>query len=340
MPYYVYATSKDEDKVSIFTLDAQSGELERVDDVEVKGGPGPLATHPKWDVLYVGQRYSYELSTYSIDRHGSISCIGTVSLESDPNYLVTDRRGNFLLSAYYLAGKVAVHPIASNGVATSPPTEWLSTGLGAHSVQTDRSNRYVLASHVAGPDRPNAVFQFRFDESTGRITPQVPAKVTALEGAGPRHLYFHPSKDIVYCSNEQGSSVSAFSFAPSRGTLSPIETVATVPDGYEGENMCSGIEVAPSGKFLYVGNRGYNSIACFSLDTMTGGLTLIGQVPTDPIPHGFSRDPEGNFLLVTSLETGRLSVYRIDQDRGDLKPLAVYPLGKYPMWAIVVRVGE
>jgi len=83
---------------------------------------------------------------------------------------------------------------------------------------------------------------------------------------GPRHYCFHPNLDIVYFSNEQGCSVTAYRLDRATGALSAAQTIATLPAGFTARNTCSQIHLTPSGRFLYVGNRGHNSIAGFAVD--------------------------------------------------------------------------
>lgn len=334
----MYAASRGDDKLIIFSLDEKSGTLTLVSEMSLPRGPAPIAFHPSKAVLYIGLRESRELAAFRINPSGELSPLRAVLLESDPTYLSLDRKANFIFSAYFLAGAVAVHALSEDGTVRHPPIEWIKTGTGAHSIQADRSNRFVFAPHVAGPDRPDAIFQYRFDGHTGRLTPNAPARVSAEKGAGPRHLYWHPSKDILYCTNEQEASVSAFSFDSAVGLLTPLQTVAAAPQGQPGWHMCAGIQVLPSGSFLYASVRGYdggyNGIACFAIDQVTGLLSLKERVDSEPIPHGLSRDRYGKFLFVTCQETGRLVVYRIDEKTGGLERLASYPIGRNPLWAV------
>ena len=280
-----------------------------------------------------------EVSSYGIDQStGQLALIGTAPLESDPCYLATDRKGKFLLSAYYSAGRAAVHAIGDDGAVRTPPVEWLATGSGAHSMQTDPSNRFAFVPHIAGGNGPNEIFQFRFDESTGHLTPNSPPRVAQEEETGPRHYCFHPSRDILYFSNEQGCSVTAYDYNPSAGTLTAFQTVSTLPDDYEGRNSCAQIQISPSGKFLYAPNRGHNSIACFMVDEFNGALTPVARVPTEPVPRAIGLDPEGRFFFAAGLESGRLASYRIDDSTGGLEPLETYDVGKAPMWVTIIEL--
>jgi len=350
MPYYMYVSLQDADKILVFTMDAETGELMPKAEVPVTGGPSGLAISPDRQVLYVGRRRSNEISSLRIDQDtGGLTQSGTVSLEADPTFLSTDRKGRYLLSAYYQGAHVAVHPIGDDGAVGAPPIEWLATATGAHAIQTDPSNRFAFVPHIARlndnvlqPVReaygPNAIFQFRFDQNTGHLTPNSPLRVEPEGRLGPRHYCFHPNLDILYTSNEQGCSVTGYRLDTRTGTLSAFQTITTLPAGYTGRNTCSQIQISSSGKFLYTPNRGHNSIAGFSVDAATGRLTVIGQEPTEAVPSAFSLDPEGNFLFAAGSESGRLASYRINGDTGKLTSLKTYSVGKRPMWVLITEL--
>lgn len=339
MPYYTYVALQGDDRILIFAMDPRTGGLDRRDAVAVPGGPAPLAISPQRTFLYVGRRGACEVSSFRIDQQtGGLTHIGAVALESDPCYMATDRTGRFLLSAYYQAGKAAVHPINAHGVVSAPPVEWRDTARGAHCFQTDPSNTFAFVPHIAG-NGPNAIFQFHFDAQTGHITPNTPAMVRPEREDGPRHYCFHPSKDLLYFSNEQGCSVTVYRFDTSTGTLHPVQTVSTLPDDFQGRNSCAQIQITPSGRFLYAPNRGHNSIAGFAVDAATGHLTPIGRWATEPVPRAINIDPTGNFLYAAGLESGRLAAYRIDTTTGALSSLNVYTVGERPTWVLTTELA-
>lgn len=338
MPYIMYVTLQGDDKMLKFTMNPDSGQLTPQGEMVVPGGPALLAIDPAQRFLYVGRRGDCEVSSYRIaPQTGDLTLLGTVGLETDPCYMATDRSGRFLLSAYYEGQTAAVHPIGDDGVAYGPPIEWRHTARGAHAFQTDPSNRYAFVPHIAGRG-PNEIWQFKFDAETGRLTPNTPPKVQPAQPDGPRHFCFHPHRDILYVSNEQGCSVTAYHFDTAAGTLSPLQTVSTLPEDYDGANSCAQIGITPSGKFLHAPNRGHNSMACFSVDADSGQLTPVGRVPTEPVPRAFCIDPTGHFLYSAGLESGRLAAFRIDQHAGTLTPLEVYTVGDRPMWVSIINV--
>ena len=342
MAYFMYVSIQNDDKIAVFEMDPTSGELQAQGSVDCNRA-APMAVDPDKKFLFAGRRNpeAFGMSSFSIDqRSGGLSPVGSIPLQGDPVHMSTDRKGKYLLSAYYYQQKAAVHAISNGGELGDPPVEWLQTDIGAHFIMTDPSNKFALVPHIAegAHTGPNAIFQFKFDDNTGHLTPNSPPKVTPQEPEGPRHLCFHPNLDVVYSSNEQGCSVTAYNFDTALGTIASFQTVPTLPGDYSGENSCSQIQITPSGNFLYAPNRGHNSIAGFSVDASDGQLTPIGHTATEPVPRAFSLDPRGNYLYVAGLESGRLASYQVNTSSGNLERLRVYPLGRAPMWVLIIEL--
>ncbi len=338
MAYHVYVTVSGEGRISRYRMNAESGALEARDDVAAPGRPAPVAIDPSRRFMYVGRRDDLQITSYAIDGgSGDLREIGSIPIASDPCYMATDRSGKYLLSAYYLGERAAVHGIGGDGAALDPPIEWRHTGRGAHCLRTDASNRFAFLPHIDGNGAPNAIFQFRFDAATGKLAPNDPAQVPQDAGIGPRHYCFHPEKDLLYFSNEQGSSVSTYAFDADAGTLRALQTVTTLPEGWSGDNKCAQLHMTPDGHYLYAPNRGHDSIAEFAVDPHSGLLTPLGHVAAEAVPRAFAIDPAGRFLISAGLESGRLATYRIGDD-GKLERIATRDVGKSPMWVAIIPV--
>ncbi len=67
MPYYMYVSLQDDDKIAIFTMDAGTGKLTPQGEVPVSGRPSPLTMSPDRKVLYVGHRTIPGISSLRID---------------------------------------------------------------------------------------------------------------------------------------------------------------------------------------------------------------------------------------------------------------------------------
>ena len=349
MTSYVYVAAQDDNKIAIFNLNEDSGQLTAAGEITVDGGPSLLAISPNRQTLYAGHREVPGLSSYSIDQDsGGLTRNGSVDLSTPPAFLSTDRTGRYLLSSYYAGGHAGVHPLGADGSVGGDPTAWVATDVGAHSMLTDRSNRFAYVPHIAKQndnvleppkniDGPNIIYQFRFDESNGQLTANDPPTLAQGDDLGPRHYCFHPSLDLVYFSNEQGCSVSSYQI-DGQGRLSPFETVSTLPEGVTLRNTCSQIQFSPGGEFLFVPNRGHNSIASFAVGG-DGRLTPAGHAETEPVPSAFSLDAQGKFVFSAGSSTGMLASYRINQETGELTPLEKYAVGERPMWVLTTELG-
>ena len=339
MAHYMYVAVQEDDKVSIFTVDPQTGSMTPQGDVAVSGGPFTMVISPDRNFLYVGCRDVPQLASFRIDQaNGGLTKNGEVSLEANPTYVGIDRTGKFVLSAYYQGAHVGVHPIGDDGSVGGAPIEWLETATGAHAMQTDPTNRYAFVPHIAG-NGPNAVYQFRFDETTGHLTPNSPATVEPEAFLGPRHFCFHPSLDVLYFSNEQGCSVSGYRLDPATGTLSLFQTLPTIPEGFTERNTCSQIQISASGRFLYAPNRGHNSIACYTVDTATGQLAATGIVASEPIPNALCLGPQDRFIYSAGQESGHMAIFSVNQETGELSRSETVPLGNRPSWISVAELS-
>ena len=339
MHSYLYCSVSSDDKILVFDMDKITGTLKQTQVVVVPGSPAPLTVHPLKQSLYVGRRGNNQISSFSINQAtGHLTAMHSVGLNADPCFIAIDRSGEFLLSAYYKAGGVSVHRLGGARQLEISPIDWISTEIGAHCILTDPSNSYAFVPHIAGEDGPNIVLQFKFDSATGQLSPNSPHIICPEQEVGPRHFCFHPNKNIVYFSNEQGSSVTAYSMDTVTGCLQPFQTLSTLPPNFVNPNTCAQIHIDPSGKFLYVSNRGHDSIACFGIDPANGSLNLFENLPTQKTPRAFCVSAEGKFLFVAGLDSKMLEVHKIDQTTGTLEIVETHSVGKGVMWLTQIDI--
>ena len=337
MQTHVYLSIAGENRIAIYTFDVSAGSIEFQENISVSGSPGPLTLSPCGNYLYAGLRSSREIASFRIDeetRH--LSHLRTVQLDADTCYIATDKTGNFLLSAYYGAGKVTVHAIGDDKTVQGEPLQTVETDIHAHCVETDASNRYAFVPHTVPR---NAIYQFQFDEKTGALTQNPVGNLNPGAPIGPRHFCFHPTKPILYFSNEQGSSVSAYALQEDEhpGILMDLQDdLSTLPADFAEDNTCAQIHIDPQGTFLYVSNRGHDSIAGFAIDEENGKLSALGHQRTEPTPRVFNIDGTGNYLFVGGQGSGRLATYRINRDTGGLSSLTTYAVGENPMWVLFI----
>ncbi|MDQ6674047.1 MAG: lactonase family protein, partial [Chloroflexota bacterium] len=249
------------------------------------------------------------------------------SLGGEACHLVCDPTGGWLMVANHEHGSVAVLPIDANGrlgpvsdlrqhEGSGPgPTQ---TGPHAHCVNLDLPGRRVLVADK-GIDK---VMLYQLDTIAGKLLPSDPPSASLHAGAAPRHIAFHPSGRYVYVIGEADMTITAFSYDDQRGALTELQVLPTLPDGAAREE-CSTAEVAvePEGRFVYVSNRGHDSIAIFEIDQASGRLTVAGHAPTHGrTPRNFAIDPTGTFLYAANQNSDTIVHFRIDHHTGQLVP--------------------
>jgi 6-phosphogluconolactonase len=134
-------------------------------------------------------------------------------------------------------------------------------------------------------------------------------------------MVFAPNGKFAYVTSELNSTVTTLSYDAARGALKPVQALSTLPANFKGTNDTAEIAIHPSGKFLYVSNRGHDSIAIFAISPRDGTLTAHGTVATQgKTPRNFVIDPTGKYVLAENQESNTIVVFKIDQTTGALTP--------------------
>jgi len=330
MSYHVYISNSGSEHLSKFIMDAETGKLTQETDISLIGSPGAIATTADGGLMFICLRGVKQYQSLRVDKStGALTPVGAASVNDGGPYLKTDNTDRFLLATYYGAGAVSVHKINEDGSLSPDPVQWIETEVHAHSIQLDRSNRFAFVPHT---NPPNAIYQFRFDETTGQLSLNDPPKIQPETPEGPRHFVFHPTRDLLYSVNENGCTVSAHHFNSDEGTLSSFQVISTLPEGWDSDSKSTAeIKMTQDGRFLYASNRGHDSIAIFSVNE-DGSLTSKGHQPTEATPRFFDLDPTGNFLLSVGQKSGHLSSYRINHENGQMEQMERFEVGKSPLW--------
>ena len=320
-----------------YRMDVESGNLTRLGVTDAGPNPSFLAIHPNHRFLYaVNEIMEFEgeetgaVTAFALDpTSGKLDYLGRqASAGALPCHLVVDTTGKNLLLANYIGGSVAVLPILDGGGLGKATSVMQHEGSSihqkrqtqphAHSINLDSGNRFAVAADL-GIDK---VLVYRFDARTGKLSRNEPASARVQPGAGPRHVAFHPDRPYAYVINEIDSTITGFSYDAGRGVLETIQTLPTLPEGFDGESTTAEVQVHPSGRFLYGSNRGHDSIAIFEIDRSTGKLRSVGHEPTGgKTPRNFGIDPSGRYLIAANQNSDNLVVFRVDVSSGLLRAI-------------------
>ena len=337
--YLVYVgtyTGNGSEGIYAYRFDPATGATSSVGLAAATDNPSFIAVDPNGRFLYaVNELESFDkeptgaISVFAIDREsGKLKLLQQVSsLGAGPAHLSLDKTGRFLMVANYNGGSVAVFPIGDDGRlgshtafvqhAGSSVNRDRQAGPHAHSIQVTNDNRFAIAADL-GLDK---LLVYRFDANTGTLTPGNPGFVEVDPGAGPRHVAFAPSGKFVYLVSEMASTVTVFAYKQVPGTLHRLQTIPTLPKNFAGSNTAAEIEVDAKGEYLYVSNRGNDSIEVFGIDPGNGLLKHIEWVASaGKTPRNFVIDPSGKWLLAANQDSNEIRIFQIDQSSGRLIP--------------------
>lgn len=267
------------------------------------------------------------VSSFAIDpQTGVPSFISqTSSGGANPCHLSVTLDGKYLLVANHEDARLAVLPITSDGALgaatdirqNQPHDPANGRQPHAHFVITDPAGRFILSTDT-GTDR---IAIDRLDSATGRLIPHEPAWGATHQGGSPRHLAFHPSGNYLYANGEADLTVSVFDYDAAAGKLTYRQQASTLPPGVTGQLSTAQIAAHPNGHFVYVSNRGHDSIAIFGIEQGSGRVTLLANAPTGGrTPRNFALDPAGQFLYVANQNSESIVCFRVNQETGMLTP--------------------
>ena len=275
-----------------------------------------------------GQRKGY-LSAFRLDPvQAQLSLINKEeSLPAPTCHVELDRAGRCLIVSSYHGGLLGLSPVLEDGSIGPSADQHRHEGKSVHPAQSqarvhsvfvDRTNRWAVASDL-GLDK---VFVYKLDTERYRL--ELHQEVSVAPGSGPRHFVFHPSLPYGYVIHELNGTITAFGFDEERGELRALQTVSTLPEGFDGENGCADIHISPDGRFLYGSNRGHDSLAVYAISAETGELSLVEIVSTlGGHPRNFALSPDGRHVLVANRDGNHIVTFRRDEASGKLTPAGI-----------------
>lgn len=326
-----------------FSFDRVKRTLKLLQTVPSLESPSYLAIHPTGKFLYSVNRGKADVtdnggsvSAYGIDpKSGKLSGLNhRPSYGDGPCYISVDKTGKYVFIANYNEGNLVVLPLFDDGIIGNPSDakKYVGSSINPsrqegphiHSAVISPDNRFLYASDL-GTDK---VYIYEFNSSNGTLTPAKTAEVSVNPGSGPRHFTFHPSGKFAFLAEELTSSVCSFSVNKLTGALTIIQdTVKSLPESFKATNTSADIHTDTKGKYLYLSNRGHNSVSIFSISP-TGKINLIGQQATaGKTPRNFLIDPKGEFIFVANQDSDTIVMFRINPKTGKLtavgKPVKV-----------------
>ncbi len=318
-------TNRTSEGIYVYEFNPSTGESKAVSVATGLKNPSFLTIAPDGKNVYAVAENEPDGGVYALQfdaKAGQLKLINEQSSSgAHPCYIDIDQKGKWLVLANYTGGSVSVLPVNSNKSigATTQNIPHAGSSVNPERQTSPHPHSAVFApagNNVFVPDLgQDKIIQYQLEPAAGTL--KATGSIQAVAGSGPRHLIFHPNKKFAYVINELNAAITAYQYGK---TLTPIQTVKTLPDDFKEQNWCADIHLSPDGRFLYGTNRGHNSIVSYKVDPATGQLTFLERQDVHgKWPRNFMIDPTGNFLLVANQETDNIAIFKRDQKTGKLQ---------------------
>lgn len=313
--------------IYVFEFDQETADAHQIQTLDHLASPSYLCLHPNGKYLYSGNRASIvegekwgSLSAFAVRDDGKITHLNDASgLDEGTCYISTDHAGQQVYIANYAGGSMAAYQLEMDGsigdlIASYDHQRVNGPEAHAHAAVPSPDNRFLYVPDLGNDE----VTAYRIRTGAGKLKKSANRSLAVKKGNGPRHFIFHPNGKWAFVAEELSSSVLSVVYRKN-GRLRELDRKSTLPDDYQEENKVADIHIHPSGRWLYVSNRGHNSLAIYEVDAGTGMLRTVGHQSTlGDWPRGFMITPNGKFLLVANRRTDNIAIFEIDTATGKL----------------------
>jgi len=262
------------------------------------------------------------VKSYSIKKDSLLFKSESKSGGANPCYITINENNNVLV-ANYSGGNVGYLQLNSNEKLSELLFVQQHFGKGiterqeaphAHSVWFHPSKEEIIAVDLG----TNQLWFSQIEIIDEKPILSFPKTFDLEAGAGPRHLDFHPNKKWIYVLNELNNSVS---LVKSMDDIYKIEqSISTLPNDFRDFSKAADIHISKDGQFLYISNRGHDSIAIFKVNSENGELKLVDfQSVYGKTPRNFSLTPDNKFLVVANQNSDNLVSFKRDSITGKLE---------------------
>lgn len=239
---------------------------------------------------------------------------------SSPAYLGINKQANLLYSANYHTGIVCVYRYDNEGHLTLLDSlQHTNKTLGPKKEQDSAHPHYfdvTPAGNLVVCDLGNDSLTFYKLNDNDKLEKLADYQMPA--GFGPRHLVFAANRPYMFVVGELSSSVAVINYDESNWNFNLIHRYSTIPANFSSHNGAAAIRISNDNRFLYVSNRGHNSICVFKIES-DFSLSLAQRISTfGDFPRDFNWDESEKYVVVANQESDNATLYIRNAETGYL----------------------
>lgn len=371
VPKFVYVGTSggiDQGGVSVYDFDRTSGILTQVDtdaaspgiqSYDLSAWVRAIKIHPGGNFLYAGivNSSGSSIAVFSVDATTGL----LTQLDADlvmagiQNYpagdgiraMVFDSRGEYL---YASTGGVIVYAVETTtgrliqvdaDDVTPGVQDIITLGNSTYDIGIDPTDSFLYVPNLSFSD----LSAYSINSANGALTPIDADPMTGgtqrfATGDGPISVAITPDGALLFASNTNDPSISAFEIDDTTGFLTPIDADSTTVgvQNFTFANLSTGLttRLTPDGSLLYgsiwspggvagfgVGSTGPDLLSAIDADAGTPG---VQNFPAGTNPEDIAFDINGDWMFVPNVNSDTISVYEIDQTSGALNEVDTDPV--------------
>lgn len=312
-------TKRESKGVYSFLLDTEKAELSDLQLVAEVSGPTYL-TIDKQKHLYTVASENGEggLCAFSFDGKKATKLNSVTAPGASNCYVSVDEQRNLVYSANYHLGEVRVYKRLANGALELADTVKHEDHHGPKPEQKGALCHFANLTpdgRLAVCDLGNdAVYTYAVAEN-GQLSD---AKIYhSPAGSGDRHLAFSRNGHYAYLACELDSTLEVLAYEDGQFTL--LQKVTTLPESHSGFNGVAAIRLSSDGRFIYISNRGHNSLVTYKIINDGAAVETLGWIPTEgKIPRDFNFNHSEDFIIVAHQDSDNLTLFKRNKETGAL----------------------
>lgn len=240
---------------------------------------------------------------------------------SSPAYIGINQAKKLLYTANYHTAVLSVFKYDNQGKLTLLDTDMhTAKTLGPRPEQKDGAHPHFFDETPAGNlvccDLGNDTVEFYRLNKQNKLEHLATYKSEA--GFGDRHIVFSKDGNYFYVAGELSSKINVVKFNEQSWNFENIATYSTIPTDWTSHNGAAAIRISNDGKFIYVSNRGNDSLAVFAVQSdhtlkLSQRISVFGEFPRD-----FNWDKTEKYVVAANQNTDNATLYTRNSQTGAL----------------------
>ncbi|BAP58415.1 beta-propeller fold lactonase family protein [Candidatus Tachikawaea gelatinosa] len=323
MKQFFYITSVDSQEIHVFQM-KKNGYLTLLQILKEDEQIQPICVNYIKNKMYVGTKPNFYIITYNIRLDGTLEKIEKKIIDSSPTYISIDPINNFLFYCSYNYNCFNIYKLndISGLLESSIPIKNIKNIQGCHFIKPDLKKLSIFVTSL----KKDLIYVYSNKNNCWHISEKIDVK----KKSGPRHIAFHPNNNYFYSINELNATIDVFKKTEKISFLKTVKMFDSIKKNQS--YWSSDIHITPTGKYLYACDRYFSKISIFSIINNGSDLKFNKNKKTESQPRGFEIDFTGQYLVVAGQLSHHISVYKINQNTGNLDFIYRYKVGKNPIF--------